>query len=421
MPVRRGRILATSLRLPGSGNRLPALLLEAAVSSPPTPLIRLGRARALLLTEPRDVSHVLVGASGAGYDKPRRMTGPGMRWAAGEGVLTSPAAEAAARRALVAPALRGDAITSHAELAGRLTARRIGSWLDRGEFDLFEDLARLVREVAIATTLGEEWRAISPQLEAALHGRRARMTGALIARLDPRARRNADGALEAELARVLAGARAAGGARGSIMDRLLARSDDDRAVLEELRTLLLSAYDTVAAAAAWTLLELAQSPEQLGTVRAEAGRDGPPPEAGGHPAMTAAIEEALRLHPPVLRFHRKALRGDRLPSGARVPRGRIVLISPFVLGRLPRLWGEPSRYDLTRFDPRLARHDKYAHIPFGSGPRVCIARQLALRQLRAIVGEIVTGLDLGPLASAAPDAGSAQRRPSCHVQAVMAG
>jgi cytochrome P450 len=96
------------------------------------------------------------------------------------------------------------------------------------------------------------------------------------------------------------------------------------------------------------------------------------------------------------------------------------LISPFVLGRLPTLWNEPGRFDPTRFRPTLVSHDKYAHIPFGSGPRVCVARQLALLQLRAIVGEVTAGLDLGPLAGAAPDAGSATRRPPCRVRAVAA-
>lgn len=421
MPVPRAKILAASLRLPGGRNRLPALLLEAAVSAPPTPMVPLGRARALLLTEPRDVSHVLVGTGGGGYDKPRRMTGPGMRWAAGEGLLTSSASEAAARRALVAPALRGEALATHAELARRLTAPRLARWIDRGELDLFVELTALVREIAIATTVGEDWRAIAPRLEAALIGRRARMTGALIARLDRRARRDRGGALETELAALLAATRAGRGGQGSIMQRLIARSEADSVIVEEIRTLLLSAYDTVSPAAAWTLLELAESPEDLESVRAEARRqDGLRPAGADRPLTRAAIDEALRLHPPVPRFHRKALRDDQLPSGARVRLGRIVLISPFVLGRLPTLWNEPGRFDPTRFLPHLVSHDKYAHIPFGSGPRVCIARQLALVQLRAIVGEIAAGLDLGPLGGAAPDAGSARRRPSCRVRAAAA-
>jgi cytochrome P450 len=105
-----------------------------------------------------------------------------------------------------------------------------------------------------------------------------------------------------------------------------------------------------------------------------------PASLDGCTALRAVLDEALRLYPPVALLSREAIRHDTI-LGQRVPAGTIVLISPYVLHRRRGLWDDPDAFDPSRFlGEKRDRIDRFAYIPFGAGPRVCIGMAFAIQE-----------------------------------------
>jgi cytochrome P450 len=97
----------------------------------------------------------------------------------------------------------------------------------------------------------------------------------------------------------------------------------------------------------------------------------------------------MRLYPPVWGLPRKALAADEI-DGYRIPAGADVMICPYTLHRHPGFWPDPERFVPERFalsGPPAAH--RYAYIPFGAGPRVCVGSQLGMMEavlIAAMVG-----------------------------------
>lgn len=72
--------------------------------------------------------------------------------------------------------------------------------------------------------------------------------------------------------------------------------------------------------------------------------------------------------------------------GRRIPAGATVLISPWLLHRKPSLWRDPDRFEPERFaaDVASSRH-RFAYIPFGAGPRICIGAAFAMQEAMLIL------------------------------------
>ena len=105
----------------------------------------------------------------------------------------------------------------------------------------------------------------------------------------------------------------------------------------------------------------------------------------------AVVSEALRLYPPAFTIARQAIGPDR--AGAiDIPRGSVLLIAPWVLGRHRRLWRDPDAFDPSRFLPGAPPIPRFAYLPFGAGPRVCVGAQFALDRGDAGAGHADPGV-----------------------------
>ena len=105
--------------------------------------------------------------------------------------------------------------------------------------------------------------------------------------------------------------------------------------------------------------------------------------------LRAVLDEAMRLYPPAAILSREAIADDAI-LGARVPAGTIVLISPYVLHRQRGLWENPDAFDPSRFlGERRERIDRFAYIPFGAGPRVCIGMAFAMQEAIIILANLL--------------------------------
>jgi cytochrome P450 len=157
-------------------------------------------------------------------------------------------------------------------------------------------------------------------------------------------------------------------------------------------TFIMAGHETTANGLTWALYLLSQSHDWRERAETEADEGFDP----GHPAslercevLRAVFEEALRLYPPAATLTRQAIADDEI-LGVRIPAGTVVAISPYVLHRRRGLWDNPDAFDPGRFlGERRERIDRFAYIPFGAGPRICIGMAFATQEAIVILANLL--------------------------------
>jgi cytochrome P450 len=161
---------------------------------------------------------------------------------------------------------------------------------------------------------------------------------------------------------------------------------------EEIATTLLAGHETTALAMFWAIYVLALAPGLQGPLVEEArsfrpDRLGTAAVARALPRTRALVEEVLRLYPPAYLMVRVARGPDEL-SGVAVRRRDVILISPWVLHRHRRLWSDPEAFDPARF-LRPDSRPRFAYLPFGAGPRICVGAAFALLEATLFVARLL--------------------------------
>lgn len=190
-----------------------------------------------------------------------------------------------------------------------------------------------------------------------------------------------------------------GGAPRDILTLLLEANDPETgAALSEseiranILTFIAAGHETTANCIAWTLYLLSQSREWRARVQAEADRElaGADDNLADRLVETrAVIDESNRLYPPITAISRAALGPDQL-AGQEIKRGTLVVVAPYVLHRHRALWDRPNSFDPHRFLGRGRESiDRFAYLPFGAGPRVCIGATFALQEASIMVAALM--------------------------------
>jgi cytochrome P450 len=168
-------------------------------------------------------------------------------------------------------------------------------------------------------------------------------------------------------------------------------------VKDNVMTFIFGGQETTSSAMTWAIYLLSQSPEWRERVTAEAERvidESPATAVDGLVQTRAVVEEALRLYPPIIGITRTATRRTEL-AGRTIERGTMVIVSPYVLHRHRLLWRDPDIFDPTRFLPGQSNMiQRYAYLPFGVGPRVCVGAGLALQEATLVVATLMKHFDL---------------------------
>jgi enediyne biosynthesis protein E7 len=173
----------------------------------------------------------------------------------------------------------------------------------------------------------------------------------------------------------------------------------DRRMRDELVTLLLAGHETTASVVGWTLHLVSQNPAVRLRLHQEAltvyGDRRPTYADLAHLRYThMVLSEAMRLYPPVWILPRRAISADVI-GGYHVPAAAEVLICPYTLHRHPGYWPEPDRFDPERFDPDTpSDRPRYAHLPFGAGPRFCVGNHLGTMEAALIISMLMRDLRL---------------------------
>jgi cytochrome P450 len=165
------------------------------------------------------------------------------------------------------------------------------------------------------------------------------------------------------------------------------------ALVDQVATLIAAGHETTGVALFWSLYLVSGAPAVEQRLAAEvASLDlGPDNAADILPRLVytrAVVQEALRLYPPAFTIVRQARRADEA-GGVTVPAGGIVFMSPWVLHRHRRLWSQPEVFDPARFLPDAPPPDRFAYMPFGIGPRICIGAQFALTEATLVIARMI--------------------------------
>ncbi|MCV2870592.1 cytochrome P450 [Defluviimonas sp. WL0002] len=170
------------------------------------------------------------------------------------------------------------------------------------------------------------------------------------------------------------------------------RRMDTAEVRDNLLTFIVAGHETTALTLAWALYLCAFDPTVQDRARVEAR------EALGDRAATASdlpalpyirriVDEALRLYPPAAFLSRTARKADCL-CGREVRPGDTVMLPIYALHRNHLLWKNPDRFDPDRFSD-AGSIDRFAYLPFGAGPRICIGASFALQEAVIILATLL--------------------------------
>ena len=213
--------------------------------------------------------------------------------------------------------------------------------------------------------------------------------------------RRAHDFLRADIGRIIAKRRANPSAHPDLLDLLLAARDadtdrglNDAELVANLLTFISAGHETTAVALTWSLWLLAKDEAVQRRVYDEAvavmGHG--PVEIAHIDALRLTrqvISESMRLFPPAPLLSRIPKTDMQLGGMAITPR-TWVGIPIFALHRNALLWDNPHAFDPDRFAPDQAKgRSRYAHLPFGAGPRVCIGANFAMIEAVVIIATLV--------------------------------
>ncbi len=366
----------------------------------------------MLLNAPEAIQHVLVD-NPTGY----RRTAASIRilWPiTGRGLLLAEGNEWRWQRRTTAPALAPrmmPLLLPHMAHAARAALPGLRDAAAAGPVDLLAAMQRVTLDVAARAMFSLDAEGFAARLRSELAGfaeRLARPTplDLLLPPGLPSPRDVARWRFRRRWVRLMdaiVAARAAappGAGPRDVYDLLRAARDPERGagftpaqLRDQIATLIVAGHETTALALFWSLYLLAKAPVTQQRVADEvAGLDlGPDGAAAALPRLpftAAVINEALRLFPPAFTLVRQARTADRA-GGVAIPRGAVVMIAPWVLHRHRRLWNEPDAFLPERFLPGAPTPPRYAYLPFGAGPRVCVGAQFALAEATLVLATLV--------------------------------
>ncbi|SDI96435.1 cytochrome P450 [Alloyangia pacifica] len=196
-----------------------------------------------------------------------------------------------------------------------------------------------------------------------------------------------------------------------LLDLLLAGEDPEtqrRMNIGELRdnllTFIVAGHETTALTLSWALYLLAFDQDAQERARAEvlsgvAGETASAAEVEELPYLRRVVEETLRLYPPAGIVSRTAQRADEL-CGREIKPGDTVMIPIYALHRSHRLWDAPDAFRPDRFEEKPQR---YAYLPFGDGPRICIGAAFAVQEALIVLATLLKRFRFTPVAGRDPE------------------
>jgi len=208
--------------------------------------------------------------------------------------------------------------------------------------------------------------------------------------------------LDAMVARLIADRQTAGASGpADLLGRLIAATDQEtgaslsaREVRDEVVTIFMAGHETTANTLDWIWYLLSQHPAEAAALREEldevlGGRPAGQDDLLRLPLTRRVVDEAMRLYPAAPAISTRVALDDDEICGRKIAKGTSIGVLPWVLHRHRALWDDPERFDPDRFlAARSAARPRFAFLPFGAGPRVCIGQVLALNEAVLILATL---------------------------------
>jgi cytochrome P450 len=365
---------------------------------------KLGHHHIVFLNHPEYIREVLV-VQNDNFTKERTVQRSKMLL--GQGMITAEGAVHRAQRLASQPAFHRQRIAEYAGIMVEEAVHISHSWRTGEQRDIAADMMHLTLRVVARTLFAIDLREEVYELAAAIN----RIMGLynflimlpaaewLVHFRPPglaafvRARNRID----AVVYRIIDAHRKSGLDRGSLLDLMLAASpagnEESRQSLsrqslsrqslrDQVITIFLAGYETVANALSWTWYLLSQNPDCEIKFHSEldavlGGRLPAFEDVSQLRYTENVMAESLRLYPPAWAMGRSA-RNDFALGEYFLPARTTVLMSQFVTHRDPRFFPDPLRFEPDRFSAEAkARRTKFTYFPFGAGARQCIGESFA--------------------------------------------
>jgi cytochrome P450 len=156
----------------------------------------------------------------------------------------------------------------------------------------------------------------------------------------------------------------------------------DTQVRDEVLTIFLAGYETVANALTWTWYLLSQNPEAAAKMQREIDDvlHGAAATVESYPRLKyteMVFAESMRLYPPAWAMGRRSTKPVELGE-YRIPPGAHFFFSQYVLHRSAEFWPDPLAFRPERHTPEAkAARPRFVYFPFGGGRRQCIGEGFA--------------------------------------------
>jgi cytochrome P450 len=326
-----------------------------------------------------------------GLERARRLLGNGLLTSEGEFHLR--------QRRLAQPAFHRQRIASYAGTMIDYAERAGARWQDDETVDMHTEMMRLTLGIVARTLFDADVDNEAAEIGAALTQAFESFNLAMLPFTElleklplPAVRRfnAARDVLDRTIYRMIEERRRSGEDRGDLLSMLLLATDtegdgsgmSDLQLRDEALTIFLAGHETTANALTWTWYLVSQNPDVESKLHEEidrvlGGRSPGFDDLGSLPYTRMVFAESMRLYPPAWAIGRRALDPFEV-RGYTIPKRAVVLMSQYIVHRLPEYFPDPERFDPERWTPEAqASRPKFSYFPFGGGTRVCIGEQFA--------------------------------------------
>jgi len=164
---------------------------------------------------------------------------------------------------------------------------------------------------------------------------------------------------------------------------------------DEIVTFLITGQETVIPSLEWCFYTICKYPHIQESLEREVLTRGLPQswsqkDIYRYPYLLSFISEILRLYPPAYAYSRMAI-DDDVVNGYKINKRDFIIINVYGMHHHPDFWTNPNEVNPDRFaEVNLKGEHKHQYLPFGLGPRTCIANNYAIQEIAIILAEFIS-------------------------------